>query len=368
MPDKKYRYIGGTIGVIIAGFCIWYFRTIVVYILISAVLALIGHPLVHLLEKARLRKFRLPRALCALIVLILIWAIVTSVLTIIIPLVAYEAHELSTIDIQQVRTYFQEPLLNLQNWFSRFQIAGKESMDILNYISEKIISFVNISQISNLFSVILGLFGNILVAFFAISFITFFFLKDNNMFSDAILLLTPSQYTLRIRHILLSVKKLLMRYFIGIIIDVMLIMLLVMTGMLIIGLKFQQAALIGVFAGLLNVIPYVGPLIGAFIGIAIGITANLHADFYSEIVPLIGYMVIVYSIVQLIDNLIFAPLIYSSSVKAHPLEIFLVIMIAGSLAGIKGMIIAVPTYTVLRVIAKEFLNNFKVVKKLTENV
>ena len=67
-------------------------------------------------------------------------------------------------------------------------------------------------------------------------------------------------------------------------------------------------------------------------------------------------------------GILFQPLIYSSSVNAHPLEIFLVIMIAGSLAGIPGMIIAIPLYTVIRVFAKEFFNKFKVVKKLTKKI
>ncbi|MBA3971471.1 MAG: AI-2E family transporter [Bacteroidetes bacterium] len=72
--------------------------------------------------------------------------------------------------------------------------------------------------------------------------------------------------------------------------------------------------------------------------------------------------------IQLIDAIIFQPLVISNIVKAHPLEIFLVILIAGTLAGIGGMIVAVPVYTILRIIAKEFLNNFKIVQKLTADL
>ena len=134
------------------------------------------------------------------------------------------------------------------------------------------------------------------------------------------------------------------------------------------GFSLGKALVIGLIVGLMNVIPYIGPLLGALFGIVIGIATNLHLDFYSEILPLTGLMAIVFLTVQVIDNILFQPLIYSTSVKAHPLEIFLVIMMAGSLAGIVGMVLAIPVYTIFRVVAKEFLNNFRIVKNLTKNI
>ena len=135
-----------------------------------------------------------------------------------------------------------------------------------------------------------------------------------------------------------------------------------------VGIEFQHAIICGLVSGILNIIPYVGPWIGAAFGIVIGIATNMNLPFQTELLPLIGFMLIVYAVVQTIDNVLFQPLIYSSSVNAHPLEIFLVIMMAGSMAGVGGMILAIPAYTVLRVIAKEFLGNFKVVKKITQNI
>jgi predicted PurR-regulated permease PerM len=84
--------------------------------------------------------------------------------------------------------------------------------------------------------------------------------------------------------------------------------------------------------------------------------------------PLELKLLLVFFAVQVIDMVFLQPAIYSNSVKAHPLEIFLVILLAGSLAGVLGMLIAIPTYTVLRVFAKEFFNNFRVVQKLTEKI
>ncbi|MBR4095217.1 MAG: AI-2E family transporter, partial [Bacteroidales bacterium] len=83
---------------------------------------------------------------------------------------------------------------------------------------------------------------------------------------------------------------------------------------------------------------------------------------------LIVKLVAVFVVTHIIDVFIFQPYIYSNSVKAHPLEIFLVILLAGNIAGILGMLVAIPAYTVLRVFAKEFFSNFKLVQRLTDRM
>ena len=95
---------------------------------------------------------------------------------------------------------------------------------------------------------------------------------------------------------------------------------------------------------------------------------SLQLNFYQETLPLMGEALVIFLLVQLIDNFIFQPLIYSSSVKAHPLEVFIVILMAASLGGPVGMILAIPFYTFLRVIAKEFFNQIKVVQSITRSI
>ncbi|MFA5783112.1 MAG: AI-2E family transporter, partial [Bacteroidales bacterium] len=161
-------------------------------------------------------------------------------------------------------------------------------------------------------------------------------------------------------------KHLLTRYFIGLCIELALVISLITLGMWILG--FKNALMIGFFAGIMNIIPYVGPLIGGSVGILLGLSSNLGMDFDTQMVPLIFQMIGVFVIVKLIDDAVLQPTIYSSSVKAHPLEIFLVIMVAGSIAGVQGMMLAIPSYTVLRIIAKQFFNKFYIVKSLTKNI
>jgi predicted PurR-regulated permease PerM len=124
----------------------------------------------------------------------------------------------------------------------------------------------------------------------------------------------------------------------------------------------------GLILGILNVIPYVGPWLGLFIAIIMGVASHMNQDFTTVVIPLVTYMIIVEAVTHLIDNIVFQPVIFSSSVKAHPLEIFVVVLAAGFAAGIPGMILGIPAYTVMRVFAREFFNNFKAVQKITSSL
>ena len=161
-------------------------------------------------------------------------------------------------------------------------------------------------------------------------------------------------------------KTLLQKYFLGLLAQITIITTLVSLGLYVIGVK--NALVIGLFAGLINVVPYVGPLIGAFFGIVIALSSHLEMEFYAELLPLAGKIAGVFLAVQLLDNFIFQPLIFSKSVEVHPLEIFLVILIAGTLAGVGGMIIAIPFYSILRICANQFLSEFKVIRTMTRGM
>ena len=103
-------------------------------------------------------------------------------------------------------------------------------------------------------------------------------------------------------------------------------------------------------------------------GILFTLVLNLDMDFNAVVVPLLLKVAAVYGIVQMLDNFAFQPLIFPNSVFAHPLEIFLVISISGTLFGVVGMFLAIPMYTFVRIIAKEFLSEFKLVQSLTKSI
>ncbi len=355
------------IGSIFTLFLLWYFSAIVTYILTSVVLSFVGRPLTRWLSELKYKKFKMPEGLAAFLTLIVLWILFIGFFRFIIPLLINELETFSQIDLRALVSSIEEPLTQLMR-FAKIEPLDMENQTFLDVLTDQISSKINISQLSNIFGFIAGTLGNFAIAVFSVSFITFFFLRDPNMFREGIILIVPSEMESKVSHILDSISYLLRRYFIGLLFEVFMVMLLDTLGLTIVGIGFNHAVVIGLFCGLFNVIPYLGPWMGAALGLTIGAALNLNADFMSQTLPMLGLMAIVFISVQVIDNVLFQPLIYSSSVKAHPLEIFIVIMAAGSMAGIIGMILAIPVYTILRVIAKEFFDNLKLVRKLTENL
>ncbi len=233
-------------------------------------------------------------------------------------------------------------------------------------LQKRLFSFFNPSQIPALFSSLVGFMGNFLIAFLSILFITFFFLKEEGLFINFIKALAPSEYGQKILNAADDISRLLTRYFLGVMTQVTIITIFVSTALGLLGVK--NALLIGFFAALINVIPYVGPTIGASFGIFITISSNLDMPFYSEMMPLLFMVFGVFAAMQMLDNFVLQPYIFSNSVQAHPLEIFIIILIGAKLYGVLGMVLAIPVYTVIRVIARSFLSEFKIVQALTGGI
>lgn len=367
LMNKLARYILIVAVASIVVFLLWYFKSIVAYILISAVLSIIGKPMVNLLMRIKIGKFKVPKWLCAGTTLILIWLLVVIFFKTFVPLVVNEANKLANVNVTSLVNELSPTLSSFEDGLSKYLPEAKE-LNLEQSLTDQVKSAVSIGSISSIFSRFTEFIGNVFIAAFSISFITFFFLKDESLFFEGVLLIFPSRYEHNVNRALEAITKLLMRYFIGIVTESILIMILLTIGLRIIGVPIGQGLVIGLIAGILNVVPYIGPLVGTFVGIFLTVTTNIDVLSMAQISHLIIYIAIVFGVVHLIDNIVFQPLIYSNSVNAHPLEIFLVILIAGSIAGIMGMLLAIPTYTVLRVFAKEFFNNFRVVQKLTENI
>ncbi len=242
----------------------------------------------------------------------------------------------------------------------------KASDTPIERIQKRLFSFFNPSQIPNLFSSVLGFFGNLMVAMMSIFFITFFFLKEKSLFPNFVGAIVPKEYEKKTRNALTSITNLLTRYFGGVLIQVTTITLFVSVSLGLLGI--ENALLIGFFAALINVIPYVGPIIGAAFGMFIVISSNLGMDFYDQMLPLLTKVFLVFACMQMLDNFLLQPFIFSNSVSAHPLEIFIIILVGAELNGVLGMVLAIPVYTVLRVIARSFLSEFRLVQTITGGI
>ncbi len=351
--------------VLFLGFLAWYFSSIVVYIIISAILSMIGHPLVRRFDKIKIWKFKIPHSLNAFFTLIILLAIFVGFIWFFVPLIAGQAQMLSGINIPEVLDYFKEPIEKAKEFLIQFDVMTVDQT-LESFLETQLESVVNIATFSTLFTSLLSTTGSFLMAAFSILFITYFFLRDENMFEHFILLLTPEEYTEEVGRIFSQTKYLLTRYFFGLMLEVGSMITLITIGLTILGIK--NALIIGFLGGLMNIIPYLGPLIGGSMGVMIGLATTLSQGMYDKIGVIALGIIGSFAFANLIDNIILQPLIYSNSVKARPIEIFIVIIMAGSLAGITGMILAIPAYTILRITAKEFLTKSKLVRKLTEKI
>lgn len=363
--SKYVRYIVGAVITAIVLFVVWYFGNVVAYILISAVLAIVGKPLTNQLAKLHIRKKRLPRWIAALTTMVVIWLVIISIFWIFVPAIFNKFNELATLDFQEFIKAFREPLQTVENFIEKTFSVRPGEFSLVDSIYHQITPLVSISTVNNVISSLVWAVSSILIAAFSISFITFFFLKEEDLFSSMVIALFPKRYEGNITRALESITLLLKRYFTGILIESTVMTILVSLGLLIFGFQPRDSLIIGLFVGIFNVIPYVGPIIGMVLGLFFGLAGTTpDASLMGLCLRIAGTILVA----QAIDNNILQPVLYSKSAKAHPLEIFLVILIAGSMAGILGMLLAIPAYNVVRVFGKEFFNHFRVVQKLTEGI
>jgi predicted PurR-regulated permease PerM len=267
------------IGILLFLLALWYFRNIVVYILVSGVLSIMGRPLVDLFCRIKIGKWGLPRALSALFTLLIIWGFIILFLVIFVPLVTRQINYLSTIDSGKIVQIIEGPINKIQKIFSSINPDISNQLSLKDYLASKVTGILNIGMVQNFIGSLISITGNIVVAIFSITFITFFFLKDQHLFYESILIWIPDKYVDNVTRALNSIKNLLTRYFIGIVIQSTCIMILIDIGMTIVGIEFQQALVMGLILGIINVIPYVGPWLGLFIAIIMGVASHINQDF-----------------------------------------------------------------------------------------
>ncbi len=360
------RWIALLITLFFIGAIVYYLAAVIVYVITAVIISLMAKPIYDRIEKIKIGKFQSPDALSALIALGTVYLIFIAFIAMFAPLIIDQINALSQIDINNVMVTLEEPLNKLSDRLAEYNIIEQGEKSPSETIREHAINFLSLGNFTSVFNNIIGILGNIAIAMVSITFISFFFIKDDKLFLRSLLLITPNHNDQKVKNIMHNAYKMLSRYFIGIGIEALLITLIAGLGLWILGVKY--ALLIAFFAGVTNIIPYLGPFLGSIFGISIFITSNYSEDFNEVLLPKCIWILIVMGITQVLDNYFFQPIIFSKTMKSHPLEIFLVVLIAGTLAGIAGMILAIPVYTMVRVVAKEFFFEFKIVKKLTEEI
>ncbi|MDR6967154.1 putative PurR-regulated permease PerM [Flavobacterium arsenatis] len=357
ISDGILRALATIVIVALILYFLFQIQVVIIYLVVALILTLIGNPILNFFKR-RLKFNNLFGTIATLFIFILI---IAGFIMMFVPLISSQSQSLSLLNTTEI----EKNITQLTNQITAF--LDYHNIDSAQMLKEaNISSKVNFNFIPNFLNSILGTISSFGMGLASVLFITFFFLKDRVMFIVGAKKILPDSQEDKILNSLEKINILLSRYFIGLLLQLSIVFVLYLVVLLIFGI--ENALIIAFLCAILNIIPYIGPLIGSVLAAVLTMISNLGSDFQTEILPLTIYILIGFWIVQVIDNNVSQPLIFSSSVNSHPLEIFLVILIAGFMSGILGMILAVPIYTILKVVGKEFFPENKVIKILTKNI
>ena len=355
IADGILRALAILVGIVIILFVLYKIQSVIIYVAIASVLSLIARPFLKFLKN----KLKLPNILAVIITMSLFLLVVFGVISMFIPLIVKQGQNISLLNSEQLRANIHNLFQQIDSYFSGRRINIFNDLKNIDITS-------GIKSIPGLLNSVVGAVGSFSIGLFSILFITFFLLKDTDLLHNIYLKMVPSKNEKKIVKSLSTIKDLLSRYFIGLIIQISILFTIYSIILLI--FDIESAVVIAFLCALLNIIPYIGPLIGGVLMILLTMTSNIEYDFQTYILPTTMYVLIGYVFAQFIDNFFSQPYIFSKSVKSHPLEIFLIIIIGGLLFGVVGMILAVPTYTAIKVMLREFLSENKFVKSLTKDL
>lgn len=332
-------------------------KAIFIYTAFAFVLALIGGPMVRFFQqKLRLKKFF---AVCLTMFLFISFCV--GFVFMFIPLFTTQAQNLSVLNTSHLQQDFNGLIEQLDYYLDSKGFSLDKIIEGSNLKSQ-----MNLDFIPNLLNSILSVLSDFGIGLFSILFITFFFLKDRVLIEYQFKKIFPPKHENKVMNSIDKINNLLSRYFVGLILQLSIVFVLTLIVLLIFGVK--GAVMIAFICALLNIIPYIGPLIANILGVLLTMLSYISESFTDVVLPKAISVMIGFLIIQIIDNSINQPLIFSNSVRSHPLEIFIVILASGMFTGIFGMIAAVPIYTCLKVIGKEFFPNVRFIQILTKKL
>lgn len=336
---------------------IYQIQNVIIYLIIAIILSMIANPIVEFFKK----RLKFSNALAVSTTLLLFILLLLGLISLFVPLILSQGDNLSLLDTKSIET----KLVHLYGQLDTY--LGRHNIDIERIINETdLTSKLKFNYLTDFFNSVMGTISSFGIGLVTVFFISFYFLLDKVQFIIGMKKILPNDSENRILNSIDKIRHLLTRYFVGLLIQLTVVCVLYLIVLLIFGV--ENAFVIAFLCAILNIIPYVGPIIASILSGLLTMLTLINQDFQTVTLPTTIYVTIGFFIVQLIDNNITSPFIFSKSVNSHPLEIFLVILIIGTLFGITGMIIAIPLYTILKVIAKELIPENKIIKLLTKNL
>jgi predicted PurR-regulated permease PerM len=357
ISDGILKAIGNLVLIAIVLLFLFTIQTVLIYLILSLILALILNPIVEFLK----RKAKFNNLWAVITTFVFLILLMSLFILMFVPLISSQAASLSLLNTETIQEKITLLYADVNVFLSQ---RGFKIEEVVKDFEVK--SMLHLDILPAFFNGLLGTISSFGMAIASVFFITFFFLKDKVIFIIGAKTIIPDSHEEETLNSIHKINELLSRYFIGLLLQLFIIFVLYFIVLLIFGI--ENALIIAFLCAILNIIPYIGPLIASFLAALLSMIGHIGDDFQTVMLPSTIYLLIAFFVVQLIDNNINQPLIFSNSTKSHPLEIFLVILTAGFIFGIMGMIVAVPLYTIFKVIGKEFFPNNKIVQVITKNI
>ncbi|MDR0713159.1 MAG: AI-2E family transporter [Bacteroidales bacterium] len=330
----------------------WYFSDILLYLFFAFIFSLIGRPIARKISSVRIYKYRISYGIGTLCTMLLFILLLSLVMLILIPMLVGEMQTLAHVNYDELAVSLKIFLNDIQQFLHQNRMIDPNET-VMDILTSEIKRFVSFTSFSNILSGFLSVTSSILFALFCILFFSFFFIKDDFSLEDIAMFVFGKQNLVNVKEISQKISYLLSRYFIGLTLEVFCMIVLIYVGLIIFGIK--GALLFAVFGGILNIVPYLGPITGTATCCLFGMIDCVSINEFQAVLPTVVKIAGVFIVANLIDNLLLQPFIYSQSLKTHPVEIFIVLIMGGTLAGIIGMIIAIPVYMIIRTVTVELI-------------
>lgn len=343
--ERLWKIIAVVASVLLVSWLAYTYATLVVYAIVAMILSYILDPIVSRMQATGMnRTFAITLTMTS-VILILAW-ISTSV----IPIVASQMVELARqLNIDNLQMIARKVERSLNKDFT-FLPEGFFQDTLINATRD----LFDIGQLPTALSNLIGVFTNIFSAVLVIPFATFFFLKDGAYLRRQTLQLVPNKYFETTLSLIDKIETRLGIYFRSVLLQSFLVATASWLTLTVAGLN--NALSVGIAVGIANTIPYFGPLIGYILSIIISI---IETGDFSLVLACFSAILIV----QILDNVVFQPFIFSRSADMHPVAILFIILVGAETAGLVGMLIAIPTATIIKITINQIrwsLNNYYV--------
>ncbi len=335
--ERVIRFVIAVVLLAAAGALLWYFSRLVLYLLAGFLIAYLIRPIVD-----RFQGIGINRVTAILITFVIVFGVISVLLTYLVP---FFGSQISDITQQITEEKVGSWAISIESQL-RQRIPAIEQGMVIEGVQRVSSTLFQEQQFTQIVGSVVDVFTDLFYAILVIPFVTFFFLRDSNKIRSKVLRFVPNRYFEATLSIIEKIETSIGRYFRGLLLQCTYVAVVATITLSFTDLNY--ALVVGIFTGVANSIPYFGPFMGLIAGSLVAIAQT--GDF-----SLIPGLLTAMGLTQAVDNILIQPLIFSRAAQRHPLIILFVVLIGAQLAGLVGMLIAIPLTTTVLVTIEQIL-------------